>query len=298
MDEKKKRFIFLGITGFLVLAITATIFYVNTKTPSSASTNSGTSIVEDKASEEGKITIKDANDGEMEIPKYSIATSKYDIDKLTEENGIVSYNGEKHIGITVSDFHGAIDWEKVAASGVEFAFIRVGFRGVTDGRIYSDNNFADNMAGAEAAGIKIGVYFYSHAITEIEAEEEAEFVSVKIKSYRVTYPVAFIWEFAAGDQEARTQGYEGSDITRFANAFCSNIKKAGYTAMFLADKQMGYEYFNLETLKDFDLWYVEYKKKPAFHYNYTIWQYTSEGNVPGIEKSVKMSYSFTDYDKS
>lgn len=301
MDENKKKLTFLGIVGSLLLVIAISVIYVKLRTPTSTAKNGGTSVVSNATADDGMITVKDFNDGEMKIPKYNVAESSYEMDSFTDDDGIISYKGEKRIGITVSDKHGNIDWQQVKNSGISFAYIRVGFRGITDGKIYYDRNFQENMVGAADAGIDIGVYFYSHSTTDIEAEEEASAVLDKIGLYQVKYPVAFMWEFAPDTAKLssppRTQGTSAEQVTRFTKSFCDKIKKAGHKAVFRTDKQMGYEYYNLEALKDFDIWYVEYKKQPAFHYNFKLWEYSSQATVPGIEKNVKITYSFEDYAK-
>lgn len=298
LDEQKKRLTFLGIVGVLMLGIFISVFYVNLREPPPVVPNGGTTVV-DGQKKDGKIVIKDVNDGEMPIPAYNIPKSSYDLDEFTAESGIVSYQGVTRIGISVRQDDGDIDWNQVSASGVKFAMIRAGFRGRTDGKIYSDSKFAENVEGAIAAGISVGVYFTSRAISETEAEEEADVVLQKIQEYQITYPVVFSWAFSPETPllkgAARSEGCSPGDVTRFTGAFCKKVKKEGYHAMFQTDKQMGYEFFNLQDLKDYDIWYVEYKKQPAFHYNFNMWQYSSEGQVAGIDAKVKMNYSFVDY---
>ena len=300
MDESKKRLTFLGIVGILVLVIVVSVVYLNQSGPAGNTKSGGTSVVDDKKNESGMITIKDINDGEMQIPKYNVAESSYDIDKITEEQGIISYDGVKRIGITVTEKNGDIDWQKVKDSGVDFVYVRIGYRGVTDGKVYRDSSCGDKIMGADEAGLGVGVYFYSHATTEDEAAEEADEVLNKIRGYQIKYPIVFDWEFTpesrlSGDTQPRTQDVTPDRVTRFADAFCEKIRKSGYKTMISMDKQMGYDYYDLEKLKDNAILYVEYKKQPAFHYNFAMWQYSSEGSVPGIEGNVKMTYSFEDY---
>ena len=146
----------------------------------------------------------------------------------------------------------------------------------------------------------IGVYFFSQAVTDAEAEEEASFVLQQIQGYQVTYPIAFDWEFAIKDdgsinEDSRTVNCTGEQITGFVDAFCKKIKKSGMTACYYADKAMGYEKLDLSRLSGYDLWYAEYQKAPSFHYDFKIWQYTSNGEVPGISGKVPINIALKSY---
>ena len=133
-------------------------------------------------------------------------------------------------GIDVSEYQGNIDWAKVKASGIEFAIIRVGYRGYSTGKIVQDAGFAANIKGAEAAGLKVGVYFFSQAITADEASEEADYVLSCIKGCSLEYPVVFDWE-PMGVSTARTDGLSTSVLDGCAGTFCGRITAAGYKPM-------------------------------------------------------------------
>lgn len=150
-------------------------------------------------------------DQQLEAIK-GVDRNRYDPQAFTqEENGWITYekNGRKALtGIDVSVYQGDIDWEAVAQSGVEFAIIRLGYRGYSQGAIQLDRNFEQNMRGALEAGLDVGVYFFSQATTVLEAEEEADFVLENLRGYPITFPVVFDWEFVTADQ-ARTHEMEG-----------------------------------------------------------------------------------------
>lgn len=299
MNPSLKRSVFIGITAVLVLLVVVISIFVVRSTVETNPAGS-TQVVEGKTAEDGKIVIKDLYSGEIEIPKYDIPICQYSLDKFTEEEGIISYGSDSALGITVTKKLGVIDWQQVKSSGVDFAMIRVGFRGYGRGEIEIDDMFEENIKGATEAGLDVGVYFYSQAVTTTEAEEEAGVVLEKIKSYQVKYPVAIYWEFVTNpnkDTVPRTQNCTPSEITDIIGAFCNKVEKSSYNAAFAADKNMGYENMDLSKLTDYDLWYYEYRTAPSFHYDFKLWQYSSEGTVPGIEsaESVGMTLAMKKY---
>lgn len=218
----------------------------------------------------------------------------------TSQNGLKYYteNGKKvsYEGIDVSSHQKDIDWKKVKAAGIDFAIIRVGFRGYGTGAIVPDEYFTKNIEGALAAGIKVGVYFFSQAINEAEAVEEAELVLEQIKNYNITYPVVYDAEDISNDT-ARTDGLLGAQITSNCIAFCDKIKAAGYTPMIYANKRWFLTRLDLTRLTDYDLWHAAYVDAPDTPYMYTMWQYSSSGKVDGINGSVDLNISFVDYSK-
>ena len=186
---------------------------------------------------------------------------------------------------------GAIDWQAVADSGVEFAMIRVGYRGYSQGALQMDERFRENMDGALAAGLDVGVYFFSQATSVLEAEEEADFVLSAIRGYPIKYPVAFDWEFIDG-AEARTNGMDGDTVTQCATAFCDLISVAGYTPMVYFNQELGYLFYQLDQLDASQFWLAEYDTKPDFFYDFEMWQYTHTGAVPGIQGNVDLNLAF------
>ena len=233
-------------------------------------------------------------DQQLEAIK-GVDRNRYDPQAFTqEENGWITYekNGRKALtGIDVSVYQGDIDWEAVAQSGVEFAIIRLGYRGYSQGAIQLDRNFEQNMRGALEAGLDVGVYFFSQATTVLEAEEEADFVLENLRGYPITFPVVFDWEFVTADQ-ARTHEMEGEALTDCALAFCELVATAGYTPMVYFNQDIGYFYYQLDELDQYPFWLAEYDSKPDFFYDFEIWQYIHTGTVPGIQGSVDLNLAF------
>lgn len=211
-----------------------------------------------------------------------------------DENGMYSYRSNYYdveVGIDVSAHQGKIDWQAVADSGVEFAMIRVGFRGYTVGNVNLDSRFAYNIEEAKKAGLKVGVYFFSQAISPEEALEEAEFVLEQIKGYDLDYPVVFDWESISGDK-ARTDDMDSETLNRCAVAFAERVAQAGYTPAIYYYTWLGYFRYDQTMLSDYYIWYADYKETPVNYYGFDMWQYTASGAVPGIEGNVDLDIAF------
>lgn len=226
----------------------------------------------------------------------NVSVNQYDAECFgVDENGWLTYDsGEAaaRVGIDVSAYQGDVDWEQVAQSGVEFAMIRVGYRGYSKGVVMTDKNFEQNIQGALDAGLEVGVYFFSQATNVWEAQEEAAYVLEAIADYQVTYPVAFDWEFISGSSEARTSGMKADEVTRCAGAFCDMVAKEGYTPVIYFNQDLGYLTYQLDSLTDYTFWLAEYNAKPTFYYHFDLWQYSHKGTVPGIEGSVDLNLDF------
>lgn len=229
----------------------------------------------------------------------TLAKNNYDWQCLSRENGRMSYHDgvvSAARGIDVSTYQGEIDWEKVAADGVDFAMIRLGYRGYGTGKLMFDEYFARNIQGATDAGVAVGVYFFSQAIHEEEAVEEAQMVLEAIADYPVTYPVVFDTE--AVPEDARTADMDIETLTDCAVAFCETIKEAGYRPMIYSNSRWLIREMDFSRLEPYDIWLAQYFRKPFFPYEFEMWQYTSTGTVDGIEGDVDWNLCFADYGTS
>lgn len=223
----------------------------------------------------------------------AVAENSYDPDGFYEEGGFKRYESldtVASVGVDVSSHQQEIDWELVAASGVEFAMIRVGYRGYTEGEIQEDSYFTQNIEGARRAGLDVGVYFFSQALNEEEAVEEASFVLEKIEPYALSYPVIFDWEDI--EQEARSDGMDSITLTACAQAFCQTVEQAGYRAGVYFNQRFGYEEFDLASLRDYVFWLAEYNDTPSFSYHFELWQYCNDARVDGIRTVVDLNLAF------
>lgn len=196
-----------------------------------------------------------------------------------------------HKGIDVSRHQGDIDWSLVAQDGVEFAFIRVGYRGYGTGKMMEDDCFEDNIKEAISNGIKVGVYYYSQAVTEEEVLEEAQFVLDKIAPYKIECPVVFDVE-RVSEASGRMNSITVEERTRFAALFCQTIEDAGYHPMIYHNTEMGIMMLDLAALEGYDKWFAAYSDKFYYPYEYKIWQYSQTGNIQGIKGDVDLNISF------
>ncbi len=225
----------------------------------------------------------------------NVPRNQYDFSFLTEENGYKAYRDDKGNvairGIDVSKFQGNVDWQAVKESGMEFAMIRLGIRGYESGEMVMDERFYDNLQNAQAAGLKTGVYFFSSAVTQEEAVEEAEFVLKALEGRSIDMPIVFDTE-PIYYADARTDDLTPVELTDITIAFCERIKQSGYTPMIYANAKRLTTVLRLEKLSGYELWYADYQEKPLYPYEYKMWQYTEKGSVPGVSGNVDINLYF------
>jgi len=196
--------------------------------------------------------------------------------------------------IDVSTHQGDINWNKVKADGVDYAFIRIGFRYGVKATIAVDDKFHQNIQRAQAAGVKVGVYFYSQAINNTEAREEANFVLSELQGYTLDLPIAF--DIEGGESPSfRAYNLGVQTATNICKTFMDTVKNAGHDVMLYTYAKYATEHLDLSQLQQYDLWMAQYYRVPFFPYNFQIWQYTGSGRVDGIKGSVDMNLMFLDY---
>ena len=211
-----------------------------------------------------------------------------------DETGISYDDGTFRIrhGIDVSKWQGNIDWEKVKAAGYEFVIIRMGFRGYGEaGSLALDEKFHQNIQGAQAAGMDVGVYFFAQAINEEEALEEAEFVLDALEGYELQLPIVYDPELIR-DQPARTNDVTGEQFTKNTIVFCDAVAAAGYEPMVYSNMIWEAFLFDMEQLQDYPFWYADYEAVPQTPYNFVMWQYSETGKVDGISGNVDLNIMF------
>ena len=195
-------------------------------------------------------------------------------------------------GIDVSKYQGNIDWGAVAASGINFAIIRVGYRGSVSGALVQDPNFKKNISGATKAGIKVGLYFFTQAVNEAEAVEEASMAMSLASGYKVTYPIFIDTESASN---GRANGLSKSTRTAVVKAFCQTVRNGGYKAGVYASKSWYANQLNASALNGYCIWVAQYNSSCTYSGKYDMWQYSSKGSVSGIKGNVDMNISYTGY---
>ena len=256
--------------------------------------------VEDPAISKGgdNILINDSVLGTVEITTVEGASvNTYDEENLVEEeNGYYTYyvNGKKvsEMGVDLSEYQTDIDFAAVKASGIDYVILRIGGRYYSDeGGLYSDSAFDTYYEQAKAAGLKVGAYFFSQAASTDDAVEEARYTLELLNGKKLDYPVAFDWE-TIEDDDARTDGMTGEELTAIAEAFCDTIEKAGYKSIVYASTSLMLQSYDFETMKDYDFWLADYREFPnseKMYYSFKMWQYTTEGYVDGISSPVDLN---------
>lgn len=223
------------------------------------------------------------------------ASTTYDWSNLSRENSryVYSLDGQvvSKFGIDVSENNEDIDWPSVAADGVEFAFIRVGYRGNEEGGIHLDEKFQDNLQGARDAGIQIGAYFYSQAITEEEAREEAQYVVKQLGGVELEYPIAFDSE-THPEQNMRTDNTPRGELAACAAAFCEEVKAAGYKPLIYGSSNDLARY-KRDDLAAYPVWYAEFGGLPDPPSGFTFWQFHNDALVNGISTPVDVNLDLT-----
>ena len=200
-----------------------------------------------------------------------------------------------YLGIDVSENQDEIDWKAVANDGIDFAMIRLGYRGATEGELFTDARFQENLAGAKKAGVKCGVYFFSQAVNAKEAQEEAEFVIKQLGGTQLEYPVAFDFEEAVpGVLVPRATGLGKDTMTEIGDAFCKRIEEAGYRSMIYGN-YYDLDLYHYKALENHSIWWAEYDTPvPRPNVDIVMWQYANGGWVDGIDAAVDMNIDLSE----
>lgn len=289
---------------FIVLISTGHISYAATDDPGSGRLSGNnipeefydTDIRSDSTSESEQYNVPFLN-------RYGNSTSISPYTNQTYTHHPV-FNGRTiSNGIDVSQWQGQIDWNKVKATGIDFALIRVGYRGYgSSGTLNAstkDTFYDTNMTNAIAAGIKVGIYVFSQAITPDEAKEEAQYILDNIGSYNVTMPLVLDYEYASTTSGLGGRLYNAKlskeDATNICLAFCQTIAEAGYTPMVYANKSMLETQLNASDIssKGYHIWLANYTTNTTYGGTFDFWQYSSTGKVDGITGNVDMNFYYT-----
>ena len=209
-----------------------------------------------------------------------------------EGNYLTCTTGKTLLGVDVSEHQQQIDWKQVKDAGMEFAFVRIGYRGYTEGKLYPDESAEQNLNGARDAGLKIGAYFYSQATTTVEAAEEAAFCIGYLQKYKLDLPVVFDWEYVSSD--ARTADVDMQTVTDCAKTFCQALENAGYEAMVYFNPSITTTHLDLLQLQEYPFWLSLYSDTMDYPHKVEFWQYTQDGKVPGIPGDADINLWFTD----
>ena len=245
---------------------------------------------------EGQVYIYDGFDWVWMTPLPGVEANSLTAEDFSDWSGCPTYTGSDYQvlrGIDVSEHQHEIDWAQVAASGVDYAYVRLGYRGYTEGGLFEDPYFRANVEGALANGLQVSVYFFSQAISVQEAIEEAEYVLARIRDYNITLPVVYDWEKINGETAARTDNLDFSILNDCAVAFCDTVKNAGYEPAIYFNRHLGYYGYDLSRMTDYDFWFALPESSfPNFYYAVDMWQYSFTEQVPGIAEPTDMNLMF------
>lgn len=231
--------------------------------------------------------VKSEDEVDASIEDTEENGAKEDADGTELTSPVISE--ESKFGIDVSKWNKEIDWAKVKDAGVDYAIIRCGYRGASTGSLVEDPYFAANIQGATEAGVKVGLYFFTQATTEVEAVEEASMAIMLCNEYRLAYPIFIDTEGAGGN--GRADELDKETRTAVCEAFCETIENAGYTSGVYASKNWFQKNVDAGRLDKYVVWLAEYKSTPTYEGDFQMWQYTSKGSVEGIDGRVDMNIS-------
>ncbi len=183
-----------------------------------------------------------------------------------------------HLAIDVSSHQGEVDWKAVKKAGIDFVYIRLGLRGYESGALALDDYYLENIKAARKAGLNVGVYFFSQALTREEVEEEADFVIENLKGHDIDLQVVYDFELVQVEG-SRTLETEGVDYTANAIAFCKKIQDAGYESMIYTNGYFAENFYDMNILSSYDIWFANYNEQPELSSGFAVWQYTEEGSI-------------------
>lgn len=207
-----------------------------------------------------------------------------------EGDYLTCLTAESILGIDVSNYQGQIDWQQVKNAGVEFVMIRAAFRGYGNGLLYEDLSAQANYQGAKAAGLKVGAYIFSQAISVEEAREEAQYIMEVTKNWDLDMPLVYDWECLADDY--RTVGVDARQLTDYTIAFCDTVAAAGFDPMIYFNPSQSHKEMYLAELTGYGFWLAMYTDQMDYPYKVDMWQYTNQGSVPGIQGNVDINLYF------
>lgn len=203
------------------------------------------------------------------------------------QNYLYCLRQDSYPGVDVSAFQGDIDWVRVKNSGIRFAILRVGYRGYESGKLVEDEYIRQNLEKTQEAGMPIGAYFFSQALTIKEVDEEIEFMLNILGDRKLEMPIVLDWEIPTAD--ARTAQMDARTLTALQEYFCKTMAEKGYTPMIYFNWTQGNTLLYLNELESYPFWLALYQDRMTYPYHVEMWQYTASGRVPGIQGDVDIN---------
>ncbi len=242
--------------------------------------------VTEQPTEEPQEATEETEPRETTIPPDPNPYDRNDF-QYNRHNYLLLQNVESYAGVDVSAYQGDIDWDKVKASGIDFAMIRLGYRGYESGKLVKDEYAEKNLEGARAAGLRVGAYFFSQALTINEVDQEIEFILKVLDDFSLDMPVVLDWEIPA--PTARTANMDGQTLTDIQLHFCGQMRDRGFQPMIYFNWHQSEHLYNLHALEAYPFWLALYQDRMEYPWKVEMWQYTSSGKVPGIAGAVDLN---------
>lgn len=297
----------LGVIAGLCVVLLAVLIFVSFSGPSANTPKvSATTGNEDPASqlhivhiqEEAVLKEKPMETEETEetteptIPPEANPFNQYDF-QYNRHNYLSCLRQESYVGVDVSAFQGDIDWAQVKASGIQFAMLRLGYRGWgAKGTLVEDEYIQKNLAGTAAVELPVGAYFFSQATSVGEVWEEIEFMLGILGDYRLEYPIVLDWEVA--DPNGRINGVTRRELTDMLLYFCEEMSGRGFDPMVYFNWTQSSRMLYLNELEDYPFWLALYQDRMTYPFRVEMWQYTNSGTVPGIAGEVDINLYIPD----
>ena len=225
------------------------------------------------------------------IPPDRNPYDQYDF-QYDRHNYLKLQNLHSYAGVDVSAYQGKIDWKKVKASGIDFAIIRLGYRGYESGKLVEDDYAKANLKGATEAGLKVGAYFFSQALSIKETDEEIKFILKILGDTKLEMPLVLDWEIPSNT--ARTRNMDATTLTDIQRHFCGQVRDKGYQPMIYFNWHQSEKLYYLSELEEYPFWLALYQDRMTYPWKIEMWQYTDKGKVPGIQGNVDLNVYMPD----
>jgi len=236
-------------------------------------------------------TVPETEPENPTIPPDRNPYDQYDF-QYNRHNYLLLQNLESYPGVDVSAFQGKIDWKKVKNSGIDFAMIRLGYRGYESGKLVEDEYAKDNLKGAKEAGLRIGAYFFSQALNINETDEEIRYMLKILGNTQLDMPIVLDWEIPANT--ARTRNMDATTLTDIQRHFCGQMRNKGYQPMIYFNWHQSEHLYTLHDLEEYPFWLALYQDRMTYPWKVEMWQYTDKGRVPGINGNVDLNVYMPD----
>lgn len=236
-------------------------------------------------------TISETEPENPTIPPDRNPYDKFDF-QYNRHNYLLLQNLTSYAGVDVSAYQGNIDWKKVKASGIDFAIIRLGYRGYESGKLVEDEYAKTNLKNAKAAGLKVGAYFFSQALSIKETDQEIQFMLKILGDTKLDMPIVLDWEIPANT--ARTRNMDARTLTDIQLHFCGQVKKMGYQPMVYFNWHQSEKLYVLHDLEEYPFWLALYQDRMTYPWKVEMWQYSDKGKVPGINGNVDLNVYMPD----